>query len=136
MGARERRKGAEGEREVVRRLRELGIPAERVLEQVREAGHADIASAIGSIEVKRRKSGFASLYRWLDHADMLFVRADGHAWLAVIRAEDLLWLHVRLRALGKQPEEGRDTSGPPERNTGRPAAPEGMVKDGQKKRGG
>lgn len=43
-------------------------------------------------EVKMRGNGFRQLYRWLEGADALAVRADRQEWLAVLPLKTLLEL--------------------------------------------
>ena len=88
-----REKGKRGERELVRILREEGIEARRVpLSGSVEGYEGDILVELGDrelvAEVKRRKDGFKSLYRWLEGRDLMFIRSDRHEWLVVMRLED------------------------------------------------
>lgn len=88
-----REKGKRGERELVRILREEGIEARRVpLSGSVEGYEGDVVLQLGDRqlvgEVKLRKDGFKSLYRWLKGKDLLFIRSDRHEWLVVMRLED------------------------------------------------
>ena len=108
MGARERRKGQAGEREVVQLLREhLGVEVERELGQSRDGG-ADVALEVGgkamALEIKRQER--AVVTKWLDQ--VMAVDADLHTvlwrpsrreWCAVVPLET--WLYL-LREAGVQ----------------------------------
>ena len=76
------RKGARTERALVRALQEDGFAAERVrlsgAARGRFSGDVSV-SLLGvdrRVEVKRQGNRFRELYRWLDGADFLIVRAD------------------------------------------------------------
>ncbi len=105
MGARSRRKGADGEREIVALGRQCGLEAERTWHLAQAADPAeracDVQIAGRAYQVKRSRDGFRQLYRELEHVAGLFVRADGEEWLVVLRAEDL------LRLLGERREADR-----------------------------
>jgi len=91
----QRTKGANGERELVRLLRSLGIDCERTARNgVR--GAFDISSAWGSIECKRRKR-IGEVYDWVDQASggIVMCRADRRGWLVIQRLED--YARVRRR---------------------------------------
>ena len=91
-GRKSRNKGAAGEREALRLLNLYGVHGERNLEQVRTAGHADLDTSIGTVEVKRRANGWKELYRWLEHADLVMLRSDRRPWLVVLPAKEYLVL--------------------------------------------
>lgn len=81
-----RRKGSEGEREIVRLLRESDIRAKKVpLSGAIEGFKDDVLVGVGKeqlrAEVKRRRDGWRELYTWLNGPDLLFMRADRKSWL-------------------------------------------------------
>lgn len=92
MGKSQRTKGAAGEREVCRAIRDvLGVDAKRNLSQTREGG-CDIAFGPFHVEVKRRAT-IGNVYQWMDQAEasctqgerpVVVCRADGKRWLAVV----------------------------------------------------
>jgi len=95
MAARSRRKGKDGEREVVRLFTEAGYKAVRTapLEAGGIIGDVTV-SGLGTVEVKRGSHVPESLYRWLGGkgARMLLVRRDRQPWLVVQTWED--WLET------------------------------------------
>ncbi len=95
-GKRSRRKGAAGERELVRLARAAGLSAERTwhLAQSPDAGEraCDVRIAGRPFQVKRSRDGFGTLYDGLEHVAGLFMRADGKPWIVVPRAKDYLRL--------------------------------------------
>jgi len=102
-----REKGKRGERELVRILRERGIGAHRVpLSGSVEGYESDVILQLGDRqlvgEVKLRKDGFKSLYRWLKGKDLLFCRANRREWLVVIRLGD--WVDFFCKPLVKGEE--------------------------------
>ena len=93
LGRRSKRKGYEGEREIVTLLRRYGIEAERVPlsgSLKSEKYSCDVVLENGKrIEVKRRKSGLKTLRRWLNedsNSNYVFFREDGdqNGWLVVM----------------------------------------------------
>ena len=86
MAESQRRKGAAGERELVRLL-----PGSRKVSGMYVEGPDLVWLGGRMVEVKRRKRGaFAMLYRWIEDVQLLAVRADNREWLIVVRIEDLL----------------------------------------------
>ena len=90
MGKKSKDKGYRLEHELVEKLKELGIQAERI-----PLSGAGGGSFIGDLivegkiaEVKGRKDGFKNLYKWLEGRDILFIRADRKEWLVVVRLKD------------------------------------------------
>lgn len=102
MGAQSRRKGADGEREVVALARTYGLPADRTwhLAQSPDAGErrSDVRIAGQPYQVKRSRSGWKALYDGLADVQGMFVRSDRGCWLVVLQAQDYLRL---LKALGR-----------------------------------
>ena len=89
-GARHRQKGNRTERAVVRLLQNYAFAAERVPLSGASLGRfgGDVSVPVLGIdrrvEVKCRGNGFRELYKWLDGADMLILRADRRELLLVI----------------------------------------------------
>lgn len=90
MSAASVRKGARREHELARLLGGQRVPLSGA------AGGAfsgDVLHpTLGRLEVKARKDGFTSLYRWLEGADWLALRADRKPWLVVLPLDRLLEL--------------------------------------------
>lgn len=88
MGASERRKGLDGEREFARLIGGKRVPLSGA------AGgdfSGDVVDSRGwRWEVKRRRDGWRELYAWLDGADAVAIRADRKGWLVVLPLETLL----------------------------------------------
>jgi len=96
MGRYERNKGIRAERQVVAILRELGLDARRVPlsgSAPHFKGDVQINTKAGKLlaEVKVRRNGFTSLYRWLDEsvADILIIKQDRKKFLAVLELDTL-----------------------------------------------
>jgi len=87
MGKASRDKGGRGEREFA-----ALIGGERVPLSGAAGGSytGDVKGLGRKWEVKRRADGFKQLYKWLDGADALAVRADRKEWLVVMPLETLL----------------------------------------------
>lgn len=108
MGSSQRVKGAAGEREVCKLLREaMGVDAKRNLTQTREGGY-DIAVGPFRLEVKRRAK-IGNVYEWMNQAEascsagnlpVVVCRADGKGWLAVIPFED--WMRLAREEVAAQ----------------------------------
>lgn len=94
MGAKSRRKGAEGEREVVRLFSERGYRAIRV--SPLEAGGGRVGDVyvaeLGWIQVKRGAHVPAAIGRWLAGADLLLTRRDREEWVVSLPLERFLEL--------------------------------------------
>lgn len=97
MGRSQRRKGANAERELVKILEEHGIFAARILEQCRSARLADLETAIGLIEVKRRARAWGDLYdaHEQNDAEIVMHRADGRGWLVSMELDEFIDLLKR-----------------------------------------
>jgi Holliday junction resolvase len=95
-GRASRQKGNRAERAVVRLLQERGFAAERVPLSGAARGRfgGDVSVPLlgvdRRVEVKCRGDGFRELYRWLDGADFLIVKAD--------RLEPLVVLPLKFAA--------------------------------------
>jgi Holliday junction resolvase len=89
-GGASRQKGNRTERAIVRLLQERGFAAERVPLSGAARGRfgGDVSVPVlgvdRRVEVKCRGDGFRELYKWLDGADLLIVRADRRELLVVI----------------------------------------------------
>lgn len=88
---RSKKKGYEGEAEVVKVLNRYGIEAERVplsgmLKS--EKYSCDVVLPSGKrIEVKRRKSGLKMIQKWLnedEHSNYVFFREDYGDWIVIM----------------------------------------------------
>jgi hypothetical protein len=90
VSARSRRKGADGEREVVGLAQAARLIAGRMWSLAQSPNPAerrcDVKIAGRPYQVKRRRAGFGTLYQGLRDVAGLFLRADGHDWLVVIPA--------------------------------------------------
>jgi Holliday junction resolvase len=91
MGGRaSRQKGNRTERAIVRLLQETGFAAERVPLSGAARGRfgGDVSVPLLGIDrrvqVKCRGEGFRELYKWLDGADFLIVKADRREPLVVL----------------------------------------------------
>ena len=86
-----KRKGTRVERELVNELVKLGLPCFRVPLSGAAYGECDIhVPLLGRtlrVEVKSRQDAFRQLYCWLDKANLLIVKADRRAPLAVLPLE-------------------------------------------------
>jgi Holliday junction resolvase len=89
-GRASRQKGNRTERAIVRLLQERGFAAERVplSGAARGSFGGDVSVPLLGIdrrvEVKVREDGFRELYKWLNGADLLIIRADRRELLVVI----------------------------------------------------
>ena len=93
MGKLSRNKGSRGEREIVNRLKEAGVPCKRI--SMMETGGIDK----GDVELMGVYKGQVKLGKmvpaWLYNArnvgeDFLFARKDKHKWLVVMDLEFFL----------------------------------------------
>jgi hypothetical protein len=85
MGKSQRQKGYRGEYYLVRYLKEHGLDVKRIpLSGATDYKKGDIEVEGYTGEVKLRKNGFKELYKWLENADVLFVKADRKEYLAVM----------------------------------------------------
>ena len=89
-GRTSREKGSRTERAVVRLLQGRGLAAQRVPLSGAARGRfgGDVSVPVlgvdRRVEVKCRAAGFRELYKWLDSADLLIVRADRRELLVII----------------------------------------------------
>lgn len=84
MGSAERRKGADGERELASLL-----PGATKVSAMYKPGE-DIQWMGRRIEVKRRKTGFRFDYTHLQDVELLAKRTDYNEWLITLRLDTLL----------------------------------------------
>jgi len=86
MGKKSRNKGYRAEHNLVCLLREHGFEALRVpLSGGAKGFEGDVLiEKRFKAEVKARHDGFKELYKWLQKADILFVKADFKDYLAVL----------------------------------------------------
>lgn len=94
IGKRSKKKGYEGEREVVELLNKYGIEAERVplsgaLKCDKYSCDVHIPELNKRVEVKRRKSGMKTIQKWLEedaNSNYIFFREDGdkEGWLVIM----------------------------------------------------
>lgn len=103
-GKRAKKKGYEGENEIVHLLEKYNIQAKRIPLSGALKGDlsGDIKCTIPNIgdkkiESKRRKDGFKEDYKYLeqDECDYVFKRADRKGWIVEMRFEE--WLNLVLR---------------------------------------
>ena len=86
MGAKERRKGYEGERSFAKAVGGQRMPLSGAVK-----GFEGDVRGIGLIwQVKVRANGVKRLYDWLKGHDALAIRSDRHEWLAVLPLDTLL----------------------------------------------
>ena len=110
MGAKSRRKGANGEREIAGILTELlGQEVSRRLGQAREGGHDLNGTGPYILEIKRR-ARIGGIHEWMAQAEascepgasqapVVAFRADGERWLVAMRIED--WAKLVREELAK-----------------------------------
>jgi hypothetical protein len=104
MSIKSRRKGARGEVALARLLQDHGFAAEKISRMYKRGPDLSVPllGVDRRIEAKIRANGFQQLYRWLDGADLLIVRAD--------RCEPLVILPIRLAIeIAQAAERGKET---------------------------
>lgn len=121
MSARQRRKGAAGEREVCAQLaRFFGTEVKRHLGQARDGGE-DITFGGITWEVKRRKS-LKTVYDWMRQVEKaaqptgnlhaVVFRADNEDWVAMVPLEQFIYMAEGfIRRNINQEELHREISG-------------------------
>ena len=92
-----RRKGSNGEREIVAILNDHGLPARRVplsgaMSATGFGGDVLVKDGDGECtwEVKRRGQGFKRLEAWMEEATVVAFRADRGDWCVCLRLDDYL----------------------------------------------
>lgn len=96
-GRASRQKGDRGEREFAKLMGGERVPLSGS-QGGSFSGDVDVPY-LGRGEVKRRRNGFATIYKWLEDRDFLALRSDRQEWLVVMRAEDVKMLIDELDAL-------------------------------------
>jgi hypothetical protein len=85
VGKSQRRKGYRGENQLVNYFKQYNLTVKRIpLSGATEYKKGDIEVEGYTGEVKLRKNGFKELYKWLENADILFLKADRKEYLAVM----------------------------------------------------
>jgi hypothetical protein len=97
-----KRKGYMGEHEIVKLLKQNNIKSDRVPLSGALKGEAlscdvtlQIRGTTKRAEVKRRKSGLSTLYKWLEqdkYSNYLFMRQDNKGWLVTMTFDEYLEL--------------------------------------------
>jgi Holliday junction resolvase len=93
-GKRSKKKGYDGEAEVMKLLQKYGIEAERVplsgaLKSEKYSCDVHIPGIDKRVEVKRRKSGLKTIQKWLEedaNSNYIFFREDGDTdgWIVIM----------------------------------------------------
>ena len=104
---RSKKKGYEGEKEVVDLLQKYGIEAERVplsgaLKSEKYSCDVHIPSIDKRVEVKRRKSGMKTIQKWLDedaNSNYIFFREDYGDWVVIMPAMEFIELLQEWEAI-------------------------------------
>jgi Holliday junction resolvase len=123
-GRRSRDKGARGERHLVHLLQAAGFAAERVPLSGAAGGRycGDVSVPLlgvdRTVEVKVRANGFRELYRWLDGADMLIVKADRAEMLVVVPLRLAIEIATQAERASRHPPQRAETAGHSCRQTG------------------
>jgi len=85
------RKGKQAERDVVNILKEAGVPAKRIgLMETNHKDHGDVELNIAGIFKAQVKSGGhvpITLYKFLEHEDLVFCKRDRNKWLVCMKLD-------------------------------------------------
>ncbi len=105
---RSKKKGYDGEAEVVKLLQKYGIEAERVplsgaLKSEKYSCDVHIPGIDKRVEVKRRKSGLKTIQKWLEedaNSNYIFFREDGDTdgWIVIMPYMEFIELVQRKEA--------------------------------------
>ena len=89
MGRMQKQKGSRREREFAALIGGTRVPLSGAAKHAGEAHTGDVTGLGLRWEVKARKDGFKTIYRWLEEeaVDALALKADRRGWLVVIPAE-------------------------------------------------
>lgn len=104
---RSKKKGYDGEAEVVKLLQKYGIEAERVplsgaLKSQKYSCDVHIPGIDKRVEVKRRKSGLKTIQKWLEedqNSNCIFFREDYGDWIVIMPVMEFIGL-VQEREIG------------------------------------
>lgn len=88
MGKSQRRAGYEAERQFAKLVGGKRVP----LSGAQDGYPGDVIAHGMTFEVKKRRDGFREIYKWLDGADALAMKADRKDWLVTMRLETFLEL--------------------------------------------
>jgi Holliday junction resolvase len=100
MGKSQRRKGYRGENQLVNYFKQYNLTVKRIpLSGATDYKKGDIELEGYTGEVKLRKDGFKEIYKWLENADILFLKADRKEYLAVVRVDLLKDLLITIKYL-------------------------------------
>lgn len=106
-GSKSKRKGYEGERELVNLIPgSRRVPLSGALAHMGEELANDVVLPDGTkVEVKRRASGFKTLYDWVldqrEKPDIVAVRTDRMPWLVVMTLDK----YMEMKGLQKPPKK-------------------------------
>ncbi|MGG5252480.1 hypothetical protein ACQYAD_02970 [Neobacillus sp. SM06] len=91
MGAGSKKKGYRGEAELAKLTGGKRVPLSGM---VNGFDHDVILPNGWAVEVKRQKSGFKTIYKWIekDHPDIVAYRADHKPWMVTMKLEKFLEL--------------------------------------------
>jgi hypothetical protein len=94
VGIYSKRKGYRGEAEFAKLTRGKRVPLSGIAEGYK---HDVILPNGWSVEVKRKQSGFKTIYDWLekDSPDVLACRADKKPWIVMMKVEKFIELMER-----------------------------------------
>lgn len=97
-GAHSRRKGSRTELAIVRLLQDHAIAAEKISRMYRRGPDVSfpLLGRDRTIEVKCRANGFTELYRWIEPADFLVLKANHRKPLIVMRLAEAAQLAAIL----------------------------------------
>lgn len=89
MGRSQKQKGSRREREFAKQIGGQRIPLSGAAKHAGEAHTGDVEGIGLRWEVKARKDGFKTLYKWLSEeaVDGLALKADRKGWLVVLPLE-------------------------------------------------
>lgn len=106
LSRKSKNKGYKGEKEVEKALSDTGVQVFRDGRSHKRDIYLWPHTAMEQVaEVKMRADGFKEIYKWIEGADLLFIRRDHDEWLVVMRMPKFkTWLHVieqvRKRIMG------------------------------------
>lgn len=97
-----RQKGAAGERELAEFLRQHGYEARRGQQFSGGGDSPDVVTNLEGVHIENKRVESGNLYNWLAQAQrdangkvpLVTHRRNGKEWVAIMRLEDLLKLHL------------------------------------------